>query len=103
MVTPNPKFSLGSRLLHQEYGYCPIGYFQLWHSSHGKQYPVVSGSAEHSDVVFALQWTRQKRELLPELFVYHLESERADMGANWKGRKTKPFGPPHHLKPPKKY
>jgi len=24
---------LGSRLIHNEYGYCPLGYFQLWHSA----------------------------------------------------------------------
>lgn len=93
LVRPNPHFSLGSRLLHQEYGYCPIGYFQLWHSSMKRKYSVISGSAEHDDVLFAVQWARDERILLPEFFVYHLESEQAPMGANWKGRKTKPFGP----------
>jgi hypothetical protein len=93
MVTPNSEFPLGSRLLHQEYGYCPIGYFQMWHSSQKRKYPITAGSAEHDDVLFAVQWERSKRILLPEFFVYHLESESAQMGANWQGRKTKPFGP----------
>lgn len=91
LVTPNKEFPLGSRLLHQEYGYCPIGYFQLWHSKARRRYPIVNGSAEHSDVLFAVQWPRNKRILLPELFVYHLESEQAKMGANWDGRTTKRF------------
>lgn len=91
MVTPQKEFPVGSRLLHLEYGYCPIGYFQLFHSSARKQYPIVCGSAEHSDVLFAVQWPREKRVLLPEFFVYHLESEAVKMGANWDGRQTKPF------------
>ena len=93
MVTPQSEFPVGSRLLHLEYGYCPIGYFQLWHSSVRRMYPIVCGSAEHSDVLFAVQWPREKRILLPEFFCYHLESEAVKMGANWDGRKTKVFGP----------
>lgn len=88
-----PPGPVGSRLLHMEYGYCPIGYFQLWWSGAKRQYPIVAGSAEHGDVLFAVQWPRDRRILLPELFVYHLESEVAAMGTNWKGRKTKPFTP----------
>lgn len=91
MVTPQAEFPVGSRLLHLEYGYCPIGYFQLWHSSVRRQYPIVCGSAEHSDVLFAVQWPREQRILLPEFFVYHLESEPAKMGTNWDGRKTARF------------
>ena len=94
MVTAPKEFNLGARLLHQEYGYCPIGYFQLWHSSAGKKYPIVNGSAEHGDVLFAIQWKRENRVLLPEIIVYHLESDGdAPMGANWKGRKTPEFKP----------
>lgn len=100
MVTPNEEFPLGARLMHQEYGYCPIGFFQLWHSSANRKYPILSGSAEHSDVLFSVQWARENRILLPELFVYHLESESSGMGTNWRGRKTKPFGHPSHHKPP---
>jgi hypothetical protein len=44
-------------------------------------------------MLFAVQWARQHRQLLPELFAVHLESERVAMGANWKGRTTRPFGP----------
>lgn len=93
LVTPAPEFPLGSRLLHAEYGYCPIGYFQLWHSTMNRKYPIMSGSAEHGDVLFSIQWPREERALLPEFFVYHLESEgNAPMGINWNGRKTKTFG-----------
>lgn len=93
LVTAVAEFPMGARLLHKEYGYCPIGYFQLWHSRMNRKYPVTSGSAEHSDVVFAIQWPRRKRMLLPEFFCYHLESETGNMGANWKGRTTAKFGP----------
>lgn len=93
LVVPNEGLSLGARLLHNEYGYCPIGFFQLWHSSMARNYPIINGSAEHSDVLFAVQWERRNRILLPEFFVYHLESEKSPMGANWKGRTTKPFAP----------
>jgi len=93
MVTPQPEFPLGSRLVHNEYGWVPLGFFQLWSASKRRQYPIVCGNAEHSDVVHAIQWPREKRILLPEFFCYHLESEVAQMGVNWEGRKTKHFGP----------
>lgn len=94
LVTPNDNFKIGSRLVHAELGYLPIGYFQLWHSSTHRTYPIHNGSAEHGDVLFAAQWPRHKRALLPEFFVYHLESDGdAPMGVNWNGRKSKPFGP----------
>lgn len=92
LVTPNEEFQMSSRLLHGDYGWVPIGFFQLWHSSQRKRYPINQGSAEHTDVLFSLQWNRENRILLPEFFVYHLESEPVTkMGANWEGRKTKPF------------
>jgi hypothetical protein len=93
LVTAPDPFKVGARLIHMEYGYCPIGYFQLWHASEHRKYPINQGSAEHTDVLFSVQWPRERRILLPELFVFHLESERANMGANWKGRTTKPFKP----------
>jgi hypothetical protein len=97
LVTPQDEFPMGSRLLHKEYGWCPIGYFQLWHHSAGRHYPVHQGSAEHTDVLFSVQWDRENRILLPEFFVYHLESEKSPtFGANWNGRKTPPFGVKGH-------
>jgi hypothetical protein len=94
-VMPHGDFKMCSRLLHGDYGYCPIGYFQMWHSSQHRTYPGSAGTSEHSDVLFALQWPRVKRVLLPQLFCYHLASENAPMGANWNGRTTKPFCPCH--------
>lgn len=93
LVQPHQECALGARLLHNEFGWCPIGFFQLWHSTAGKRYPVNQGSAEHTDVLFSLQWPVPQRRLLPTTFVYHLESERAKQGANWQGRRTRPFRP----------
>jgi hypothetical protein len=93
-IEPIKEFPLGARIVHTDHGYTPIGYFQLWHSSLGKRYPIHQGNAEHTDVLFAAQWSRQDRVLLPEVIVYHLESEEAEMAANWNGRRTKRFGPP---------
>lgn len=85
--------SMGSRIIHREHGYVPLGYFQLWDIAQHKKYPIYEGTAEHSDVLFAIQWSRAQRLLLPEMFVYHLEStnDSQPMGANWKGRKTPRF------------
>lgn len=85
---------LGARIVHNEHGYLPIGYFQLWHSSAGKSYPHKLGSAAGSDCVFPAQWPRENRVLLPEITVFHLDSEEHHgIGTNWKGRKSKTFGP----------
>lgn len=86
---------VGANLVHKQYGYCPIGFFQLWHSEYMQKYdlryPETHGSAEQEDVMWSLRWPRSQRTLLPTVRVFHLESERAAMGVNWRGRKTKPF------------
>lgn len=99
-VSPPPGFAVGTRWGHHEVGYVPIGFFQLWHSASDlwrgvrcRPYPTNHNDACRSDVQFALQWDRRHRELLAELFVVHLESEAAALGANWCGRRTKPFEP----------
>lgn len=97
-VEPPKEFPLGARIIHHELGYTPIGFFQLWHKTAGKRYPVNQGNAEHTDVLFACQWPRENRVLLPEVYVCHLESVSgpAPMGANWSGRTTPTFGPTEH-------
>jgi len=94
------RLEVGSRWCHPQFGYTPIGFFQLWHSSqdehHGvriKPYPMAHGTACRTDVQHGFQWDRHKRELIPEIIGVHLESEPAPLGANWNGRKTKLFGP----------
>jgi hypothetical protein len=95
LVESPETLAQGARLVHKEFGYAPIGYFQLFHGSylskHQLKYPINQKNAERSDVLFALQWERHKRILLPNLNVFHLESEKAKQGTNWNGRKTKLF------------
>lgn len=90
----------GTRWASKLHGYVPIGFFQLFHGSqmiqngyHVRRYPYHHGDAARTDVQFALQWDRRCRQLLPEVVVLHLESQAAKLGANWKGRTTKRFGP----------
>jgi hypothetical protein len=97
---PNGKKEVGARWADVRYGYVPIGFFQLWHrdADHRKgvrlrRYPDRHQNAARADVQFALQWDRRHRQLIPEVFVAHLESQDAAMGANWVGRTTRPFGP----------
>ncbi len=97
---------IGTRWALSASGYVPIGFFQLWHGSadewrgrRHRTYPISHGDACRSDVQFALQWDRRNRELLPEIVVVHLESEPAELGANWCGRTTKRFqSRPYHCK-----
>lgn len=97
--------TMGDRWAHPVFGYVPIGFFQLWHSDEDewrgirvKDYAHAHNTACRTDVQFGLQWDRTKRAVIPELVVAHLMSERVPLGTNWKGRKTKPFGPGQHHK-----
>jgi hypothetical protein len=94
-------FDIGARWADVHQGYVPIGFFQLFHSDatiyrgiRTRRYSNYTHSdAARTDVQFALQWDRERRALVPELVVLHLESEDAGIGANWSGRTTRPFGP----------
>lgn len=96
-------FPLGYRLMFPTprwKGWVPAGYFQLFHRlspQFDKEpwYPENSDTAADSDILFAEKWTRQNRVLIPEVFVYHLDSTGKDkvIGANWEGRKTPLFSP----------
>lgn len=82
------------RIAIRDYGgYVPIGFFQMWHGSQGRRYPIAKGDAEHTDVLHAIQWGQDRRHLIPEVVAVHLQSGPALLGANWKGRTTPRFGP----------
>lgn len=86
--------NIGTRVTFgHEGGYIPIGFFQLWNPNGSGQMKYADGhtDASREDNVFASRWARSKRGFLPELLVYHLESENASMAVNWKKRTTKPF------------
>ncbi len=89
-------FRVGTRVAKLDRGgYVPIGFFQLWHSSTGRlKYPEHHETAARSDMLFALQWPRAQRQLIPEVVGIHLASGAGmPMGANWNGRRTPLFGP----------
>lgn len=96
-------FPLGPRVgrLDRD-GWSPIGFFQLWHPGESgiATYPD-HGNVDRSDMAFARQWPRNRRGLIPELVAIHLASEAEEaMGTNWRGRRSRHFGPePHHRKP----
>ena len=95
-IQPPGGWQIGTRLSHLDYGgYVPIGYFQMWNrESNITRYPTnQDGGAEHTDLLHGLQWPRPDRILIPEIIAVHLESQPASMGANWKGRTTRTFGP----------
>jgi hypothetical protein len=92
--TMNAGKPIGTRLqFYHTGGYVPIGFFQMWHSGLGQpEYPEKSSNAGATDAHFGTKWARAKRGMIPEVICYHLESEAAPMGVNWKARETKPFG-----------
>lgn len=90
------QFPFGHRVAINSYGgYVPIGFFQMWSptASGISKYPEGHTNAAREDTAFAIQWPRNRRAMIPEIIAYHLESEKADMAANWSGRTTKAFGP----------
>jgi hypothetical protein len=79
-------------VLNHQGGYLPIGYFQLWHADSGVlEYKQGHCDAGREDSEFAAQWPRAKRTMIPEIILFHLESEAAPMAVNWRKRTTKPF------------
>ncbi len=100
-------FDVGARWADVRHGYVPIGFFQLFHRAatmyrgiRTRRYSCHGHSdAARTDVQFALQWDRNRRALIPELVVLHLESDGSATGANWSGRTTRPFGPGSAVEP----
>ena len=90
---PN-AFPIGHRVMYSFVGgYLPIGFFQMWcpKVSGVKKYPESHTNAGRGDSVFAQQWPRPLRAMIPELIGYHLESVDSVMSSNWDGRTTKTF------------
>lgn len=92
------SFPIAARTMqYNESGYLPIGYFQMFHpqGSGVSKYPSQHDGADRTDVLFCKKWSRDKRELIPEIVGIHLDSENAtveNVGKNWNGRKTTHFG-----------
>lgn len=85
-------FPLGTRIMYPTEGYIPLGFFQLFNAKDKDiQYPEEHSDAGRSDLLFSLQWPRERRGMLPELIAIHLESMSGMMGANWNGRTTPDF------------
>ena len=79
-----------ARFVDSLYGYCPIGFFQLWHASRQRPYPYSLGTAAHDDVLFAALWPESDRRVLPSAFVYHLNAKPPSYGENWDGHRRQP-------------
>lgn len=88
LIVPNHKGPISARYVDTLRGYVPIGYFQLWHASAQRDYPYSLGDASHDDVMFAIQWPREKRRLLPSVVTWHvITTPENKMGMNWEGRR----------------
>lgn len=94
------KFDIGARIC-QYYGgrheggkfqgWLPLGFFQLAHGSQFGSYPSNSSTADHEDLVFAKQWRRNKRIMIPEIVGLHLVSNMEKGKNNWSGRVSADF------------
>lgn len=71
-------------------GYCPIGYFQMWHAGRQKIYPYSRGNAAHDDLMFSAQWPRGDRRMLPTVKCHHLVTKAPQIGENWDGNRAQP-------------
>jgi len=90
LLNPANQRPIGSRYVDTLRGYVPIGFFQLWHASTQKDYPWSLGTAQHDDVLFAEQWPRPNRKLLPSVITYHLCAQPPKLGENWDGQRAQP-------------
>lgn len=94
---------IGTRLAeYKSEGWNVLGFFQLWNPkiSNIYDYPKDHGDIDRSDVIHSKRWPRSKRQFIPELLVYHIDSEDSHSkyhGVNWKGRKTAPFTLEHYM------
>jgi hypothetical protein len=92
LMVPNSNNKLSARYVDHTVGYCPLGYFQLYHASCQKPYPFSLGDASHDDISFSMLWPQENRRLLPTVVVHHLvpENHKSKMGENWDGNRKMP-------------
>jgi len=90
LVAPVPAAPLSARYVDTLRGYCPIGFFQLWHCSTQKDYPWSLGTAAHDDVMFAEQWPAQCRRHFPTVICHHFCGHAPSLGENWDGHRKQP-------------
>ncbi len=88
LLDPKHHRPIGARFICPLRGYCPLGFFQLWHASCQKGYPYSLGSAAHDDIMFCDGWAEQHRRHLPSILTYHLCANAPKWGENWEGRKS---------------
>ena len=89
-VGPQHHRALSPRFVDTLRGYCPIGFFQLWHASCQKGYPFSLGTAAHDDVMFAAAWPQTHRRHLPTVVCHHLCAREPRLGENWDGNRKQP-------------
>jgi hypothetical protein len=82
---------IGARYVDPLLGYCPLGFFQLWHSSQQKPYPYSIGDASHDDILFAQSWPQANRIHLPTIICHQLCQTDPKMAENWEGRRHARF------------
>lgn len=82
VCVPSP---IRARVVTKDYGYLPLGYFQLFHAAAAHHYPSTAGGAGLDDVAFSQQWPLSHRRLLPSVVVYHLCVTPPVGGENWDG------------------
>ena len=87
---PRTPSASSARYVDKLYGYCPLGFFQLYHASQHRPYPYSLGTAAHDDVLFAASWPEAHRRLLPSVFVGHLVGKPPTYGENWDGVRGQP-------------
>ena len=91
-------FPMGTRWIQTNSGgYVPLGFFQLWHPGVSGITRYIEGhtDAGREDGLFAMQWPRSYRSMIPEIVGYHLESDDSAKASNWSGRTTSAFKPSH--------
>ena len=89
LPVPGPSAS-SAQYVDSLRGYCPIGFFQLWHCSQQRPYPYSLGTACHDDVIFAQSWPLANRRLLPSVVCYHIVARLPYYGENWDGNRRQP-------------